>query len=443
MAVPTTILDLSTTEASNSPAGSDSAGGTVDNYLRAAYKILRDVSLLLSWERWNDTPTYISATSFSVAGNLTSRYVVGRMLKCTVTAGTTYCRIATSAYSSVTTVTVTNISGTLDSGLSEVALGPDINANNGLQSNANITGGSISGVTLSSSNATITGGAVSGITDLPVADGGTGASDAPTARTNLGVGTMGTKATTDYYPTATVNLYVRTDGSDSNDGSANTAGSAFLTIQKAINVAATKNYSGGTVNINVADGTYAEDLVVYSVSCGALHLIGNTTTPANVVIKTITSYERKPLADIDGFSLTNGTVAIRIAAPGGALAVNRCTIGAATDSQIKANRGGRIDVNNNITITGSSAVAFTGGSLAALAFGAVTVTVSGTPAYSSSFASAYTGGMIDIGLVTFSGSATGKRYNAVSNGLIDANGGGATFLPGNSSGTTATQGQYI
>lgn len=75
------------------------------------------------WLNMSDTPTYVSATQFTVPGNLTARYSVGRRVRASVTAGTVYGVITASAFGSVTTVTVSLDSGALDSGLSEVDVG--------------------------------------------------------------------------------------------------------------------------------------------------------------------------------------------------------------------------------------------------------------------------------------------------------------------------------
>ncbi|MEI6424570.1 MAG: hypothetical protein WCP55_20300, partial [Lentisphaerota bacterium] len=70
------------------------------------------------------TPTYVSATQFTVAGNLTTTYVARRRIKALVTAGTVYSSVSTSSYATgVTTVTVINDSTTLDSGLSTIYYG--------------------------------------------------------------------------------------------------------------------------------------------------------------------------------------------------------------------------------------------------------------------------------------------------------------------------------
>lgn len=80
-------------------------------------------SSVISQEEWivGTTPTYISATSFSLVGDQVSDYHVGRRIKTTNAAGTVYSLITAVAYTSLTTVTVVNDSGALDSGLSAVS----------------------------------------------------------------------------------------------------------------------------------------------------------------------------------------------------------------------------------------------------------------------------------------------------------------------------------
>lgn len=73
------------------------------------------------WIASGFTPTYIGATQFSVAGNQTSVFTVNRRVQASVSAGIVYGTISASAFSSVTTVTLTMDSGeALDSGLSVV-----------------------------------------------------------------------------------------------------------------------------------------------------------------------------------------------------------------------------------------------------------------------------------------------------------------------------------
>jgi hypothetical protein len=74
------------------------------------------------WTLYQATPTYVSATSFSVSGDQTLAFQVGRRVKTVNTGGTVYSTITGSVYSAPnTTVTVANDSGTLDSGLSAVS----------------------------------------------------------------------------------------------------------------------------------------------------------------------------------------------------------------------------------------------------------------------------------------------------------------------------------
>ncbi len=81
-------------------------------------------SSISQWVLFNGAPTYVSATSFTLVGDQTVEFQRNRRIRSTNTGGTVYSTIASATFAAgVTTVTVYNETGALDSGMSVVSYG--------------------------------------------------------------------------------------------------------------------------------------------------------------------------------------------------------------------------------------------------------------------------------------------------------------------------------
>jgi hypothetical protein len=242
--------------------------------------------------------------------------------------------------------------------------------------------------------------------------------------------------------------YVRTDGSDSNTGLVDSAGGAFLTIQKAMTTVGGLDFAGQTVTISVADGTYTAGFDFVSPWVGGGHLIleGDTTTPANALVDIATgdvfkiSVPPPGTFTIRGFKLDtpDGTCINHVST--GTININNINFATTTSWQMAATAPGGVisSIGGSLTISGSAGafiLAFGGGSF--LIQGS-TITLTGTPAFSVAFVWATRTGFISADGITFSGSATGTRYLIDAGGTIYTSGGGATYFPGNSAGSGGT-----
>lgn len=161
------LKDYSTTAASNTslfPEGMSPAD--VNNGMRQVQADIRSWYESPSWRDLGNSPTYASASTFTISGDVTATYIVGTRIRCYgTTMGTLYGTIASSSYSAPnTTVGVTLDSGTLTSNLSAVALGVDITGDP-------ISGAAITNLTIT--NANLASSVISGQTEVTPATGDT------------------------------------------------------------------------------------------------------------------------------------------------------------------------------------------------------------------------------------------------------------------------------
>lgn len=251
--------------------------------------------------------------------------------------------------------------------------------------------------------------------------------------------------------TAARTYYVRTDGSDSNNGLANTSGGAFLTVQKAIDVIyATLDLGGKDVTVQVADGTYTGAVLADGpfIGKGSVTINGNNSTPTNVVFSTTSSScvtaQNGAFISCTNFKVTTTTSGFGLlASKKGHVNFSGIDFGTCATHQIRSDDFGSVTATGNYTISGGAATHFNSVS-GAIRIQSRTVTLSNTPAFSTAFCQTLISGLATVNGNTYSGTgATGVRYDITLNGAVYTAGGGANYFPGNAAGTTATGGQYI
>lgn len=243
--------------------------------------------------------------------------------------------------------------------------------------------------------------------------------------------------------------YVRSDGSDSNSGLVDSAGGAFLTLQKAFDSITKLDLGGFTVTISVGAGTF-EGVTVNSSWVGGNIIIAGagaastTVTTSTRVGAFLITAALSGVLTVQSLKITasGGQSGIRMVAAGKLLIGSGIEFGACSGRHmLLAAAGAYLETTAAYTISGGAAYHMDVQYQAFMRNDAKTITLSGTPAFSTAFCAASNGGGILASVLTFSGSGTGPRYLSATAGFINTGGGGASYFPGNAAGT-ATTGDY-
>lgn len=255
--------------------------------------------------------------------------------------------------------------------------------------------------------------------------------------------------------------YVSPSGNDSTGNGS--AGSPWLTIGHAYSViAAQYDGNGFTGTISCANGTYTSGINAAFGLVGFVALLiegsgGSTNCTLSVTNGSCFIINQATTIQLQGMLLeatgTGGGQGFAIAtAHGGYVQImSDINFGACATGHLNSEAGGTIQVSGNYKITGGVSGG-TGSHLNAVDSGSyiffdtgVTATLTGTPVFATAFANTNRLGEIFCPhtYVTWSGAASGPRYFVDANAVINTNGGGATYLPGSTSGSLGSNGAPV
>lgn len=244
--------------------------------------------------------------------------------------------------------------------------------------------------------------------------------------------------------------YVRTDGSDSNNGLSNTPAGAFLTLQKAWDVVCALDMSIYTVTVQIADGTYSGVSATNApVGTNPVVFQGNAANPGNVLINSVNGFVLHAPAQIRVRDLKlacSGTCLYTLHA-GAYLQFGNLNFGASGD-HIRANVGHIAALSGstgNYTVSGGASRHVLAGGSSLVELASNTVTLTGAPHFSDAFFNVQGGASVTLWQVAWSGSATGVRYACSLNGILNSFGAGTAsgWFPGSINGVCATGGQQV
>jgi hypothetical protein len=250
------------------------------------------------------------------------------------------------------------------------------------------------------------------------------------------------------------------NGNDSNNGLTAGAGNAFQSWQHALTVAQSFNLNGFNITIKGATGTYAPFSCPAVNGAGTIFLIGDNTTPSNVLISATTGEAINVTASqyvISGMKVTtagNGVaphLGIGIRVGSALVSFYNMDFGSCVFSHVSAEGGATIDqlglnfgvASTFINISGAAPVHLSCGPNSVIYIGGIALTITGTPAFTA-FVNCASNSTVTQTYSSITGTATGPKFQVSLNGVINTNGSGTSYFPGSSfpSFPYPTGGQY-